>query len=86
MSTFISKLKQATFVTMTGILLMGCVSQRVRIPETRTTYRVSAGGAEFSDVVTVEILGDWVLLDGRRLIPREKIDYIRADREKPTAP
>jgi hypothetical protein len=41
---------------------------------------------EFSDVVTVEILGDWVLLDGRRLIPREKIDYIRADREKPTAP
>jgi hypothetical protein len=69
--------------TAMALILSGCASRQVKIPETRTNYRVSANGQEFDDVETVEIRGGWVLLDGRRLIPKEKIDYIRADREKP---
>jgi hypothetical protein len=69
-----------------SMLLTGCVCSRVQLPETRTTYQVGAEpDFQFDGVETVEFKGDWVLLDGRRLIPREKINYIRADREKPSA-
>jgi hypothetical protein len=65
--------------------LTGCVCQQVRLPETRTTYEVGAEpDFRFDGVETVEFRGKWVLLDGRRMIPREKINYIRADRDKPS--
>jgi len=65
------------------VLPAGCATQPL-LPKTNTYYTVGlAGGGVFNDVVTVEFMGNWVLLDGRRLIPRERIDYIRADREKP---
>jgi hypothetical protein len=67
---------------MTAVLMAGCASHP-RLPETRTFYEVGVNNAVFSDVVTVEFMGDWVLLDGRRLVPKQKIEYIRADREKP---
>ena len=67
----------------TGTILMTGCATHPRLPETKTSYEVGVNNAVFSDVVTVEFTGDWVLLDGRRLIPKSKIDYIRADREKP---
>jgi hypothetical protein len=68
----------------TLFLLAGCASPRLQVPITHTTYTVSAEDQLMSGVETVEIDRDWVLLDGRRLIPREKIDYIRADRGLPS--
>jgi hypothetical protein len=66
-------------------LFCGCASTHVLLPPTATNYRVSAeGSGEMDGVETVEIKGDWVILDGRRMIPREKIDFIRADRPKPS--
>jgi hypothetical protein len=65
-----------------ALLGIGCATQP-HLPETRTSYEVGANGGVFLDVATVEFMGDWVLLDGRRLVPKQKIDYIRADREKP---
>lgn len=66
-------------------LFAGCAAPRVKVPMTRSSYTVSVNGSGvMSGVETVEIDGDWVLLDGRRLIPREKIEYIRADRPLPS--
>lgn len=63
----------------------GCASSRFHVPPTNSTYTVSAAGSgTMSGVETVEIMGDWVLLDGRRLIPKDKIEFIRADRELPS--
>ena len=63
----------------------GCICQQVRLPETRTTYQVGAEpDFQFDGVETIEFRGKWVVLDGRRMIPREKINFIRADRDKPS--
>ncbi len=35
-------------------------------------------------VETIEFQGDWVILDGRRMILKEKVQYIRADRKLPS--
>jgi len=70
-----------------ALLLQGCacLSHRDELPATRTTYQVGAEpDLQLDGVETVDFKGDWVILDGRRMIPRGKINYIRADRDKPS--